>query len=61
MTQLLMLSFKEVPMDEKIIEIIKKDIKRCESQTVNEGSYQLYQALMGKYNGIFQGFSNDIP
>lgn len=48
-------------MDEKIIEIIKKDIKRCESQTVNEGSYQLYQALMGKYNGIFQGFSNDIP
>lgn len=48
-------------MDEKIIEIIKKDIARCEAQTVNEGSYQLYQALMGKYNSLFAGFSNDIP
>lgn len=48
-------------MDEKIIEIIKEDIQRCEDQTVNEGSYQLYQALMGKYNGYFPGFSKDIP
>lgn len=43
-------------MDEKIIEIIKKDIKRCESQTVNEGSYQLYQALMGNIMVYFKGF-----
>lgn len=48
-------------MNEKIIAIIKEDIKRCEEQTVNEGSYQLYQALMGKYNGYFPGFSKDIP
>ena len=48
-------------MDEKVIELIKKDIARCEQQTVNEGSYQLYQALMGKYNGLFPGFSDDIP
>ena len=48
-------------MDEKVIEIIKTDIIRCEQQTTNEGSYQLYQALIGKYNGLFPGFSNDIP
>lgn len=48
-------------LDEKIIEIIKSDIVRCEQQTVNEGSYQLYQALIGKYNGLFDGFSDDIP
>lgn len=48
-------------MDEKIIDIIKEDIKRCKAQTANEGSYQLYQALMGKYNGLFPGFSSDIP
>lgn len=48
-------------MNEKVMEIIKADIVRCEQQTVNEGSYQLYQALIGKYNGLFPGFSNDIP
>lgn len=48
-------------MDEKVIDIIKKDITRCEQQTVNEGSYQLYQTLIGKYNGLFPGFSADIP
>jgi len=48
-------------LDEKIIEIIKSDIVRCEQQAVNEGSYQLYQTLLGKYNGLFPGFSDDIP
>lgn len=48
-------------MDDKVIEIIKKDIERCEKQTVNEESYELYQALIGKYNGLFDGFSDDIP
>lgn len=48
-------------MDEKIIEIIKTDIDRCKLQTANEGSYELYQALLGKYNGLFPGFSDDIP
>ena len=48
-------------LDEKIIEIIKSDIVRCEQQTVNEGSYQVYQALIGKYNALFDGYSADIP
>lgn len=48
-------------LDERIIEIIKSDIVRCEQQVVNEGSYQLYQTLLGKYNGLFPGFSDDIP
>lgn len=48
-------------MDDKVIEIIKKDIERCEKQTTNEGSYELYQALIGKYNGLFDRFSDDIP
>ena len=48
-------------MDEKVIEIIKEDIRRCSNQTANEGSQQLFQALMGKYNGLFPGFSADIP
>ena len=48
-------------MDDKVIEIIKKDIERCEKQTVNEESYELYQDLIGKYNGLFDGFSDDIP
>lgn len=48
-------------MDDKVIEIIKEDINRCEKQTVSEGSYELYQALIGKYNGLFDGFSDDIP
>lgn len=48
-------------MDDKVIEIIKNDIERCEKQTTNEGSHKLYQALIGKYNGLFDGFSDDIP
>lgn len=48
-------------MDEKIIEIMNTDIERCKNHMVKEGSYQLYQSLVGKYNGYFQGFSKDIP
>lgn len=48
-------------MNDRIIEIIKQDIERCENQNTNKGSYELYQALMGKYNGLFKGFSDDIP
>lgn len=47
-------------MDKKIIEIMQNDIQRCEEQKVNEGSYELFQSLTTKYNGIFPGFSNDI-
>ncbi len=39
-----------------------KDIKRCEdAQSSNEGTHRLYQALISKYNGIFEGFEKDIP
>ena len=48
-------------LDENVIELITKDIERCKRQTTNEGSFLLYQALIGKYNGLFPGFSNDIP
>lgn len=49
-------------MTTELLEIMKKDIKRCEdAQGSNEGTHSLYQALIGKYNGLFQGFQNDIP
>ena len=49
-------------MNTELLRIIQNDIKRCDdAQTSNEGSYNLYQALIGKYNGIFDGFGNDIP
>lgn len=49
-------------MTTELLEIIKSDIKRCEdAQCSNEGTYSLYQALIGKYNGIFEGFGKDIP
>lgn len=49
-------------MTTELLEIMKKDIKRCEdAQSSNEGTYHLYQALIAKYNGIFEGFEKDIP
>lgn len=48
-------------MNDRIIEIIKQDIERCENQNTDYGSCQLYQTLIGKYNGLFKGFSDDIP
>lgn len=46
----------------ELLEIMQKDIKRCEdAQDSNEGTYCLYQALVAKYNGIFEGFEEDIP
>lgn len=47
-------------MNKNVIETIKKDIERCEQQTAKEGSYELYQTLTAKYNGLFQDFSDDI-
>lgn len=39
-----------------------RDIIRCdEAQAQNEGSYELYQALVGKYNGMFNDFEKCIP
>lgn len=49
-------------MNSKLLEIMQADIKRCEeAQSSNDGTYRLYQALIAKYNGIFEGFEKDIP
>ena len=49
-------------MTTELLEIMQKDIKRCEdAQSSNEGTHRLYQALIAKYNGIFEGFEKDIP
>ena len=49
-------------MTTELLEIMQKDIKRCEeAQGSNEGTHRLYQALIAKYNGIFEGFEKDIP
>lgn len=49
-------------MTTELLEIMRKDIKRCEdAQGSNVGTHRLYQALIAKYNGIFEGFEKDIP
>lgn len=49
-------------MTDELLGIINNDINRCETaQSQKEGSYRLYQSLVGKYNGIFKDFENDIP
>ena len=49
-------------MTTELLEIMKEDIKRCEdAQSSNKGTHSLYQALIAKYNGIFEGFGKDIP
>lgn len=49
-------------MTEELLETMQEDIKRCEdAQGSNEGTYRLYQALIVKYNGVFEGFEKDIP
>ena len=46
----------------ELLEIMRNDIKRCEeAQGSNNGTYRLYQALIAKYDGIFEGFEKDIP
>lgn len=49
-------------MATELLEIMKSDIRRCEeAQSSNASTYTLYQALIAKYNGIFEGFGKDIP
>lgn len=49
-------------MNIEFLEIVRGDIKRCEdAQKTNKGTHALYQALIGKYNGIYEGFGKDIP
>lgn len=46
----------------ELLKIMEEDIKRCEdAQGSNEGTQDLYQALIAKYNEIFEGFEKDIP
>ena len=49
-------------MTTELLEIMKADIKRCEdAQESSNGTHSLYQALIAKYNGIFEDFGKDIP
>lgn len=49
-------------MNTELLDMIRKDIKRCEeAQDSSSGTQKLYQALVGKYNGIFENFEKDIP
>lgn len=49
-------------MTTELLEIMKADIKRCEDAKESvDGTYKLYQALIAKYNGIFNNFGKDIP
>ena len=47
MTQLSILSSKEDTMDDKVIEIIKKDIERCEKHTTNakQHHFTIYSSI----------------
>ena len=49
-------------MTNELLEIIRADIKRCEdAQESSNGTYSLYQALVAKYNVIFEDFRKEIP
>lgn len=49
-------------MTTELLEIMRADIKRCEdAQESSNGTHSLYQALIAKYNGIFEDFEKDIP
>lgn len=49
-------------MTVELMEIMENDIKRCEeAQKSKDGSENLYQCLVGKYNGQFENFEKDMP
>lgn len=49
-------------MNCKLLAIIHKDIERCQNaQSQNEGSFELFQTLAGKYNTMFENFESSIP
>lgn len=48
-------------IDEKLEKIMLEDIKRCENaQKTAEGSSELFQILISKYDGIFENFKDEI-
>lgn len=49
-------------MTEELLKIIQSDIARCvKAQHDAKGSFELYQALVGKYSSKFNGFEKNIP
>lgn len=49
-------------MTVELMKIMENDIKRCEeAQRSKAGSENLYQCLVGKYNGQFENFEKDMP
>ena len=48
-------------IDENLKEIIESDIQRCkDAEKSAEGTHKLFQALISKYNGIFENFKEEI-
>lgn len=48
-------------IDDSLKEIIKSDIQRCkDAEKSAEGTHKLFQALISKYNGIFENFKEEI-
>ena len=48
-------------IDDSLKEIIEIDIQRCkDAEKSAEGTYKLFQALISKYNGIFENFKEEI-
>ena len=49
-------------MKEELLKIMQSDITRCaEAQHDAKGSFELYQALVGKYSSKFNDFEKNIP
>lgn len=48
-------------IDDSLKEIIESDIQRCkDAEKSAEGTHKLFQALISKYNGIFENFKEEI-
>lgn len=48
-------------IDDSLKEIIEVDIQRCkDAEKSAEGTHKLFQALISKYNGIFENFKEEI-
>ena len=48
-------------IDRKLENMMLEDIKRCENaQKTAEGSSELFQILISKYDGIFENFKDEI-
>ncbi len=48
-------------IDDSLKEIIEMDIQRCkDAEKSAEGTHKLFQALISKYNGIFENFKEEI-